>query len=145
MINAEFSLLRESTHFFWPESAKKIDVAKGLDYILSGITAQTSLTAWHLEMMIYRTEEIIESDSTITPIHGEATIQDALLKAVCASYLDGASLATPEHIEDAFNKLADDISYHPLSLSEEALQVLAGFVFVREITHHLGITAIHAA
>lgn len=143
MINAEFSLLRESTHFLWPESGKRIDVAKGVDYILSGITAQTSLTAWHLEMMIYRTEEIIESDSTITPIHDEATSQDPLLKAVCASYLDGASSATPEHIEDAFNRLADDISYHPLFLSEEALQVLAGFVFIREITHHLRITAIH--
>jgi hypothetical protein len=144
MINAEFSLLRESTHFFWPKSGKRIDVAKGLDYILSGISAQTSLTAWHLEMMIYRTEEIIESDSTITPIHGEATSGGQLLKAVCAGYLDDASFATPDHIEEAFNKLADDISYHPLSLSEEALQVLAGFVFVREITHHLEITAIHS-
>jgi hypothetical protein len=145
MINAEFSLLRESTHFFWPESAKRIYVAKGLDYILSGITAQSSLTAWHLEMMIYRTEEIIESDSTIAPIYGEAISRDPLLKAVCDNYLAGASLATPEHIEEAFNKLADDITWHPLSLSEEALQVLAGFVFTREITHHLGITAIHSA
>jgi hypothetical protein len=144
MINAEFSLLRESTHFFWPKSGKRIDVAKGLDYILSGISAQTSLTAWHLEMMIYRTEEIIESDSTITPVHGEATSGGQLLKAVCAGYLDDASFATPDHIEEAFNKLADDISYHPLSLSEEALQLLAGFVFVREITHHLEITAIHS-
>ncbi|MBN1084168.1 hypothetical protein QLG07_06500 [Erwinia sp. V90_4] len=145
MINAEFSLRRESTQFIYPESDKKIDIAKGVDYILSGITAQTSLTAWHLEMMIYRTEEIIEADATIRPIHGEIVCREPLLKSVCASYLDGASIATPEHIEAAFNKLADDISYHPLSLSDEALPVLAWFVFIREITHHLGITAVRAA
>jgi len=145
MINIEFSLLRESTQFVWTESGKRIDIAKGLDYILSGINAETSLTAWHLEMMIYRTEEIIEADSTIRPIHGEAMSRDPLLKSVVDNYLAGASLATPEHIEEAFNKLADNISCHPLSLSDEALEVLAGFVFIREITHHLGITAIHSA
>jgi len=99
MINAEFSLLRESRLFFWPESVKRVDVAKGLDYILSGITAQTSLTAWHLEMMIYRTEEIIEADSTIKPIHGEAISREPLLKAVSDHYLAGAPVETPVHIE----------------------------------------------
>ncbi len=57
----------------------------------------------------------------------------------------GESHATPEPIEAAFNKLADELSYHPLSLATDALQVLAGLVFIREITHHLAITAIHYA
>lgn len=145
MFNVEYSLLPESTQFIWPESGKRIDVAKGLDYILSGITAETSLTAWHLEMMIYRTEEIIESDSTIQPIHGAAISHGPLLRAICDSYLAGESPATPEPIEAAFTKLADELSYHTLSFSTDALQVLAGLVFIREITHHLAITAIHYA
>lgn len=145
MINTEFSLIHESTHFIWPGSGNRIDVAKGLDYILSDIKTETSLTAWHLEMMIYRTEEIIEADSTIRPVQGQATTRDPMLQAICNSYLAGAAVARPDHIEEAFNKLADDISYHPLSLSAHALQVLAWFVFVREITHHLSITAIHPA
>lgn len=145
MMIVEYSLLPESTKFTWLETGKIIDVDKGLDYILSGIKAETLLTAWHLEMMIYRTEEIIESDSTIQPVHGEAISHGRLLRAVCESYLAGDTVATPLQIEAAFNKLADDISYRPLFLSEEALQVLAELVFVREITHHLAITAIHYA
>lgn len=137
-----FSFSKSNTRFSWYESEKIINVPKGIADVLSGMNADTILSEWHLEMMIYRTEEIIEFDSTIKPIHGKAIIFDNFFNDVCKSYFAHSKVITPDIIESVFNKVADDISYKPFLLSSEQLNTLAYLVFVREITHHLDITSI---
>lgn len=117
---------------------------KGLSYIMSDLKKSSPLNDYHLEMMIYRSEELLENDLKLRPVHGEVYVKENnLTKDMSDSYFNGARSVKSEHIEKTFNVIAEASSYGPLLMDDNQLQLLALLVFFREATHHLDVSAIN--
>lgn len=138
-----FSLAADSTRFSWPETSRRLEVARGYHHITAGLARSGQLTDYDVEMMIYRIEEIIESDRALQPVQGEALAQDSGLRQVSEHFLGGAQTADRAAIEAAFNQFADQLSYGHFPVTAELLQQVAGFIFIREICHHLDVQRVH--
>ncbi|MCT6592569.1 hypothetical protein N3553_22100 [Pantoea dispersa] len=144
MRKAKLSLSPVKSQFSFDESNITNLSSKGMDYIISGIRDKMSLTEYDIEMMIYRTEEIIENELKIKPIHGEITLNDFyLMDDLREAYFNGALLITSDAIEKSFNIVAEAVSYGAMWINNKQLYLLTGLVFLREACHHLDITAIH--
>ncbi|WP_437616353.1 hypothetical protein [Erwinia sp. V71] len=134
-----FSLAADSTRFSWPEKSLQQEVARGYRQITAGLAASGQLTDYDVEMMIYRIEEIIESDHALQAVQGEALAQDDGLRQVSEHFLGGAQQVDRAAIEAAFNQFADQLSYGHYPVTAQQLQWVAGFIFIREISHHLDV------
>ncbi len=143
MSQLAFSLAADSTRFSWPGTSRTLEVAHGYHHITAGLARSGQLTDYDVEMMIYRIEEIIESDRALQPVQGEALAQDNALRQVSEYFLGGAQQADRTAIEAAFNQFADRLSYGDFSVTAELLPRVAGFIFIREICHHLDVQRVH--
>lgn len=109
-----------------------------------GLMAAGQVDNYQLEMLIYRIEEILESQGEQLPHGAEAISDDLLIHQVCDQYLGGEKAISQQSIESAFNQLADRLSYAPLPLSASQVPVFCYFVFLREMSHHLHILSLQA-
>lgn len=109
-----------------------------------GLMAAGQVDNYQLEMLIYRIEEILESQGEQLPTGVEALSDDPLIYQVCDQYLGGERVICQQSIESAFNQLADRLSYAPIALSAAQIPVFCYFVFLREMSHHLHILSLQA-
>ncbi|MBP2168731.1 hypothetical protein J2125_001923 [Erwinia toletana] len=142
MNEVEFSIQSDKVTLLWQQPPQRVELAGGYTAVADGLLKGGKVTAWDVEMMIYRIEEIIESDHAVQPIRGDAFCRDPLLKQVSDSYLAGARVLYPPVIEQAFNQFADQLSYSAIAIDAESIPALAGFIFIREMVHHLDIRQI---
>jgi len=140
---AQLSITLGSTSFLLTNSNVVKMANKGLSYITSDLKINSPLNEYHLEMMIYRSEELLENDLKLRPVHGDVFVKENnLTKNMSDSYFNGARSVTSEHIEKTFNIIAEASSYGPLLMDANQLRLLALLVFIREATHHLDISTI---
>ncbi|MCU5771749.1 hypothetical protein N5923_08755 [Erwiniaceae bacterium BAC15a-03b] len=142
MNEVEFSVQSDTVSLLWLDPQQRVELAGGYATVADGLLKGGKVTAWDVEMMIYRIEEIIESDHAVQPIRGDALCRDPLLKQVSDSYLAGARVLFPPAIEEAFNQFADQLSYSAIAVDAENIPALTGFIFIREMVHHLDIRKI---
>ncbi|WP_413728111.1 hypothetical protein [Sodalis sp. RH19] len=138
----EFSIKSESISFLRQGGDRAIKIPAGYVHAAKHLFKSGMLTAYDLEMLIYRIEEMIESDKDLFPVNGGALCQDELMKEVSSIYLDGSNVILPSEIEAAFNTLADRLSYSAIAIPPEKVPSLTYFVFIREMTHHFHIDKI---
>ncbi|MFS2221710.1 hypothetical protein [Pantoea sp. B65] len=142
MNDFEFSIQSDAITLQWQADALSVKLPAGYAAVTAGLLKAGKATAYDVEMMIYRIEEIIESDAAVKRVKGDAVCRDQLLKQVCDSYLAGATVIEPVALEAAFNQLADSLSYSALMITAEKIPLLSCFVIIREMIHHLDIRKI---
>ncbi len=138
-----FSVSANSVSFYQPQQVLLVELKGGYQQASAGLFGHGQADAWGVEMLIYRVEEILESQGEKLPLQAEATSSDELLSRVSTLWLDGTPDITPQAIEAAFNQLTDRLSYGTLPLAEQDVAAFCYFVFLREMTHHLRISLIH--
>lgn len=137
-----FSVSADSVTFYQSPSQLLSELQGGYQQAAAGLFNAGQVDAWGVEMLIYRVEEILESQGGKLPGPGEARSNDALLQQVSQRWLAGSSDITPQALESAFNQLTDRLSYGPLQLSAGDITAFCYLVFLREMTHHLRISHI---
>ena len=137
-----FSVSADSVTFYQSPSQLLLELQGGYRQAAAGLFQGGQVDAWGVEMLIYRVEEIIESQSAKLPGPGEVSSSDALLQEVSQRWLDGSDDITPRALESTFNQLTDRLSYSPLQLTDQETIAFCYLVFLREMTHHLRISHI---
>ncbi|GAA0482482.1 MULTISPECIES: hypothetical protein [Tatumella] len=137
-----FSVSAQSVTFYHPQDTVLSVLKGGYQQAGDGLFSAGQADALAVETLIYRTEEILESQGKILPGNLHAISSDMLLHRVCQRWLAGSDDITPQAIESAFNQLTDRLSYGPFPLTEPEIAEFCYFVFLREMAHHLGIVRI---
>ena len=137
-----FSVSADSIAFYQPPTQLMLELHGGYQQAAAGLFNGGQVDAWGVETLIYRVEEILESQGGKLPAPGEAASCDALLFQDSELWLDSSNEITPEALESAFNQLTDRLSYSPLSLTAQETIAFCYLVFLREMTHHLRISHI---
>lgn len=134
-----FSLNRENSEFSWPARGVSVVCGAGYQQITAGLATSGVLSDYDVEMMIYRIEEIIESDAAIQPIGGDASVYDSQFSGMRKAFLGEVRDVDRHAIEAAFNRFADTLSYGHYPVNSAQLEEIARFIFIRELSHHLDV------
>lgn len=140
-----FSIKPYALTLNWKGQDVSLTLSSGLNAVTDGLASSGQLTAYDVEMMIYRVEEIIESDRAVQPVRGDAESQDGLLHQLSQRYFNGESVMTSSVVEASFSKLADALSYAALPVTPDVMREIAYLVFIREMMHHLAIEQVMAS
>lgn len=139
-----FSITAHAVSFHTAQQQLLCELNGGYEDAGAGIMAAGQVDNYQLEMLIYRIEEILESQGEQLPAGAEAISNDPLIHQVCEQYLGGEKVISQQSIETAFNQVADRLSYAPIALSASQIPVFCYFVFLREMSHHLHILSLQA-
>lgn len=138
-----FSVSADSVAFYQPPAQLLLELKGGYQQAAAGLFNAGQVDAWGVEMLIYRVEEILESQGSKLPGPGEASSSDTLLRQVSEYWLEGSGDITPQALESAFNQLTDRLSYSPQLFTDQEITAFCYLVFLREMTHHLRISHIY--
>ncbi len=138
-----FSVLPAAVEFYDRQRHPMVSLQGGYQTTATGLFISGQADALATETLIYRIEEVLESEGRIVPPGGVAIGYDPLLGRVCGEFLAGETAITPDGVEVAFNRVAEQLSYSPLALTGPQADVFCYFVFIREMIHHLQIAYLH--
>ena len=134
-----FSVLPAAVAFYDDQQQPLARLQGGYQTTVAGLFRAGRVDALATETLIYRIEEVLESQGRIVAAGSVAICRDPLLGSVCQDYLSGEARITPDAVEVAFNRLSEQLSYTPLTLTDSQADVFSYFVFIREMVHHLQI------
>lgn len=134
-----FSVLPAAVEFYDRQQRPMAGLQGGYQTTASGLFSAGQADALATETLIYRIEEVLESEGRVVPPGLRAICHDPLLGRVCGDFLTGETAITPESVEVAFNRISEQLSYSPLALTGPQADVFCYFVFIREMIHHLQI------
>ena len=132
-----FSVLPAAVEFYDRQRQPIASLQGGYQTTAAGLFIAGQADALATETLIYRIEEVLESEGRIVPAGEVAIGHDPLLGRVCADFLAGETAMTPDSVEVAFNRVAEQLSYSPLALTGPQADAFCYFVFIREMIHHL--------
>lgn len=138
-----FSVLPAAVEFYDRQQHLKARLQGGYQTTAAGLFNTGQADALATETLIYRIEEVLESEGRIVSPGGIAICHDPLLGRVCGDFLAGETAITPAGVEVAFNRLSEQLSYAPLALTGLQTGTFCYFVFIREMIHHLQIAHLY--
>lgn len=121
---------------------RRIEIAKGLSFIASQSIRFGRLDALAIENMIYVIEEILEQLKLGYHTQRTAQTSDELMRQLSALFFNHAAVIDRMLLEHAFNEFTERLEYYTAK-AEPDLTLLAYFVFIREMMHHLNVVKIH--
>lgn len=121
----------------------KVEIEKGLDFIVSKGLKHQVLDEFAIETMIYHIEEMLESEPQLRQIEGIAFTADSAMQQLNQLFFKAEKSVDRVQLEHGFNDFVEHIQYYIRQVGEGGLDVLVYFIFIREMMHHLKIRKIY--
>ncbi|OUY08579.1 hypothetical protein [Acinetobacter populi] len=92
-----------------------------------------------IERLILQIEDIIESNKQLRLIKENVTTNDILGRQVSNIFFNAKQNISITELEHAFNDFIDHLPHYNHLITQDKINIVTYFVFVRELMHHLQI------
>ena len=134
-----FSLTDEQLHF--EIDGRAIEIKQGLNFIIAQSVRFGRMDALAIENMIYVIEELLEKLKLDAHIQRTSQTADEYMQRLSTLFFDDAKNIDRVMLEHAFNSFVERLEYYTAQAGDD-FKLLAYFVLIREMMHHLNVVSI---
>lgn len=135
-----FSLTAGQLHF--DVGRQPMDIGQGLDFIVAQSVRFGRIDALAIEHMIYVIEELLEQLKLDYHTQRTAQTADESMRQLSQLFFNGVQRIDRVMLEHAFNEFVERLEYYAAKAGND-FKLLAYFVLIREMMHHLNVTEIY--
>lgn len=135
-----FSLTDEQLNF--EIDGQVIEIKKGLSFIISQSVRFSRIDALAIEQMIYVIEELLEQLKLGAHLQRMSHTSDEYMQRLSTLFFNDAKHIDRQMLEHAFNSFVERLEYYTAQAGDD-FKLLAYFVLIREMMHHLNIARIN--
>ena len=135
-----FSLADEQLKFEIDE--QMIEISQGLNFIIAQSVRFGRIDALAIENMIYVIEELLEQSKLDYHTQRIAHTSDVYMQQLSALFFNDVKRIDRSMLEHAFNEWVERLEYYADKVGND-FKLLAYFVLIREMMHHLNVTEIY--
>ena len=134
-----FWLTDEQLHF--EIDGRAIEIKQGLNFIIAQSVRFGRIDALAIENMIYVIEELLEQVKLDAHIQRTSQTADEYMQRLSTLFFDDAKNIDRVMLEHAFNSCVERLEYYTAQAGDD-FKLLAYFVLIREMMHHLNVVSI---